>query len=197
MSPKTDDLEAVRALTEALKGFDAADQERIIRWAREKLGLPRAGTAANIPPAPAMATTAHGSAATLAPGGTAQGHDIRSFMVLKNPQTDNHFAAAVAYYYRFVAQDEQHKEAITADDLQNATRMVNRDRFKRPDQTLVNAHNAGLLDKAGRGTYSINTVGENLVAMALPGSASTGTVKSKAQKGKSKKRPPRRKVKRR
>jgi len=39
MANPTDDLEAVRAVVEALQGFDAGDQERIIRWAREKLGL--------------------------------------------------------------------------------------------------------------------------------------------------------------
>jgi hypothetical protein len=39
MTKPTDDLEAVRAVAEALQGFDASDQERIIRWAREKLGL--------------------------------------------------------------------------------------------------------------------------------------------------------------
>ena len=38
MTKPTDDLEAVRAVVEALQGFDAGDQERIIRWAREKLG---------------------------------------------------------------------------------------------------------------------------------------------------------------
>ena len=39
MTKPTDDLEAVRIVAEALQGFDAGDQERIIRWAREKLGL--------------------------------------------------------------------------------------------------------------------------------------------------------------
>jgi hypothetical protein len=39
MTKPTDDLEAVRAVVEALQGFEAGDQERIIRWAREKLGL--------------------------------------------------------------------------------------------------------------------------------------------------------------
>src|SRR5271157_3273445 len=39
MTKPTDDLEAVRIVAEALQGFDARDQERIIRWAREKLGL--------------------------------------------------------------------------------------------------------------------------------------------------------------
>ncbi len=39
MTKPTDDLEAVRIVAEALQGFDAQDQERIIRWAREKIGL--------------------------------------------------------------------------------------------------------------------------------------------------------------
>ena len=39
MTKPTDDLEAVRVVAEALQGFDSQDQERIIRWAREKLGL--------------------------------------------------------------------------------------------------------------------------------------------------------------
>lgn len=185
MSTKTDDLEAVRAVVEALKSFDPADQERIIRWAREKLGLPNAPATVSAP-GPSIAP-ADGVPITPAQSGGAQGQDIRTFIASKDPQTDNHFAAAVAYYYRFVAQGEQHKEAISADDLQNATRMVNRGRFKRPDQTLVNAHNAGLLDKAGRGAYSINTVGENLVAMALPGGA-TGAKPSRRQ-AKAKKKP--------
>jgi len=40
VADKPDDLEAVRKLTEVLSAFGTGDQERIIRWAREKLGLP-------------------------------------------------------------------------------------------------------------------------------------------------------------
>ena len=39
MPQQKDDLEAVRLVADALEGFEAKDQERIIRWAREKLGL--------------------------------------------------------------------------------------------------------------------------------------------------------------
>ena len=35
--PQSDDLDAVRKVVDALDGFEAKDQERIIRWAREKL----------------------------------------------------------------------------------------------------------------------------------------------------------------
>jgi|SRR5271165_524914 len=52
MTKPTDDLEAVRIVAEALQGFDARDQERIIRWAREKLGL--AAAAAPGPPLPTV-----------------------------------------------------------------------------------------------------------------------------------------------
>jgi hypothetical protein len=39
MSSKPDDLEAVRLLADTLQPFPSEDRERIIRWAREKLGL--------------------------------------------------------------------------------------------------------------------------------------------------------------
>lgn len=194
MSSKPDDLEAVRSLVEALKTFDAVNQERIIRWAREKLGLPTTSSTV-ITPTPVVSSieaTIPQPAPLLVP----QSQDIRSFMASKNPQTDAHFAAAVAYYYRFVAPAEQRKEAIEKNDLQEACRMVDRDRLRRPDQTLVNAHNAGLLDKAGRGAYSINAVGENLVAMALPRGTEKKPAKSKPKKANKKKNEKTRKARR-
>ena len=39
MTAKNDDLEAVRILAETLQPFTSDDRERIIRWAREKLGM--------------------------------------------------------------------------------------------------------------------------------------------------------------
>ena len=39
MSTNTDDLEAVRMLAETLQPFSAEDRERILRWAREKVGM--------------------------------------------------------------------------------------------------------------------------------------------------------------
>ena len=39
MTAKIDDLEAVRILAETLQPFAIDDRERIVRWAREKLGM--------------------------------------------------------------------------------------------------------------------------------------------------------------
>jgi hypothetical protein len=42
-----------------------------------------------------------------------------------------------------------------------------------PEMTLNNAYMAGLLDRPEKGQYTINSVGENLVTMTLPGDGST------------------------
>jgi len=182
MKKELDDLEAVRALVSTLEGFEKADQERVIRWAREKLGLPSVipGT-----------SPVHGSDKPFKSGETpstrtsaGSGKDIKTFVGEKRPTSDNHFAATVAYYYRFEAPEAQRKDAITAEDIQDACRKASRDRLKNPAQTLINAHSVGLLDKAERGAYAINSVGENLVAMTLPGEAADSSGKKRGTKKK-------------
>jgi hypothetical protein len=179
-----DDYEAVRAVVAALQPFDAKDQERILRWAKEKLGLPAAPTLA-----PIGDVEAHPAAPSLS-NAPNRSPDIKTFIDNKNPQTDNQFAAAVAYYYRFEAPPAQRKENITKEDLQEACRKIGRERLKHPAQTLVNAHSQGYLDRGSeRGTYAVNTVGENLVAMALPetakGEASAGRTRRSVRRKRS------------
>ena len=176
-SKSADDLDAVRIIVEALKPFERNDQERIIRWAREKIGLA----------SPSSASTGVSPVAAASAGQTSNTErpiDIKSFITAKAPQSDQQFAAAVAYYYRFEAPDREQKFDVTADDIQEATRKVGRDRLKSPAQTLVNAHNQGYFDKADRGRYALNTVGENLVAMALPQPAAPARRATKGQRTK-------------
>ena len=181
---KPDDLEAVRAVVASIQPFEPIDQERIIRWAREKLGLAARVTAEVSDRASSPVAGGNDSQRT-ASGMPGKQTDIKSFIDLKTPKTDIQFAAAVAYYYRFEASELQHKASIIAADLQEACRQAGRERLKRPDQTLVNAHNQGYLDKGGeRGTYVINTVGENLVAMTLPEVA--GAKRSRTASGRKK-----------
>ena len=176
MADKPDDLDAVRAIADMLAQFEATEQERIIRWAKERVGLPIGspprGPASGYTGAPAE-HTAPETPAPLAEEGTAT--DIKSFMEQKKPASDTDFAAAVAYYYRFEAPVPDRRETIGKDDLLEACRLAGRGRSKRPAQTLVNAHRAGVLDKAERGQYSINTVGENLVAITLPSADASGS----------------------
>jgi len=179
MTKPTDDLDAVRIIIEALESFDAGDKERIVRWALEKLKLLHVAAPQAQPPATQPTTQ---PVTTPPPTAT---KDLRTFVAEKQPKSDVQFAAAVAFYHRFEAPAGQRKESINADDLNNACRLVNRERLKKPLQTLNNARNLGLLDSAGRGLFAINSVGENLVAMTLP--SGTGNARPKGKKATKKK----------
>lgn len=165
MSSKPDDLEAVRSLADTLQPFSNDDRERIIRWAREKLGMISGPLSVARAVAPAEPAEGAVVPAETAVGGT----DIKSFVTQKSPKSDVHFAATVAYYHQFIAPTGQRKESITKEDLVEACRQVPRKRPTRPAQVLVNAYHDGVLDRGGTGHYRLNSVGENLVAMALPG----------------------------
>lgn len=185
--PQSDDLDAVRKVVDALEGFEASDQERIIRWAREKVGLsqPNTPTVPQVSQRQPSSTPASGQQQS-----SGRSQDIKSFIASKGPQSDVQFATAVAYYYRFEVAEPQQKLAITAEDLQDAARKVDRDRLTKPSQTLVNAYHQGLLDKAGeRGAYSLNTVGENLVAITLPISGTNSSQGQRRTRSRSQKRP--------
>ncbi|MGB2621067.1 MAG: hypothetical protein WA857_21925 [Candidatus Acidiferrum sp.] len=185
MAKAPDDLEAVRVVTTALSGFGPEEQERILRWAREKLGL--SPLQRNLP----ESRVSH-QATTVLPAGLidhpaapqvpTSGKDLKSFVTGKNPKSDIQFAATVAYFYRFESLPEQRKNEIDAAILQDACRLAGRERFKNPRVTLNNAKNLGLLDSGSEaGKFTINTVGENLVAMTLPGQAD-GVSKKKSKK---------------
>lgn len=186
MTNQIDDLEAVRVLVSTLQAFDEKDQERIIRWACEKLGLKAQVPfgATSQPPA----SSSHSPAFVNFPPSEIQhgtrNLDIKTFIQEKNPPNDVQFAATVAYYHRFEAPENERKDAIVGSDLQEACRKASRKRLSDPGSTLRNAHKLGLLDKGSeQGNYSINSVGENLVAMTLPQQTTTTAV-SRARKPK-------------
>jgi len=182
---KPDDLEAVRTISAALSGFSPEEQERILRWVREKVGL--APTTRSVPemriaqpPTPVVpAKLAEATDATREPAST---KNLKSFVESKKPKSDVHFAATVAYFYRFEAPPDQRRNEIDAATLQDACRLAGRSRLQHPSMTLNNAKNLGLIDKGSEsGRYTINTVGENLVAMTLP-DQDRGSAKTKKRK---------------
>ena len=185
MSQSGDEFDAVRDVVKALENFSPEDQQRILRWAAEKLGLsisPAARSASaviqDLPQSRETGLPAHSHSGTT---------NIKSFVEFKKPKNDKQFAAVVAYYYQFEAPEAEQKDAITKEDLVDACRKANHDRPPVPGQTLLNAVSAGLLDKVGKGLFSVNSVGENLVAITLPGDGSIEGVTQK-RKGKSPKK---------
>ena len=160
-------------MADQLKGIEKERQQRILRWVAESLNLvlgiapafdQRAGA---MGASPGGAQISHGD--THAPHRHARPADIKTFVDSKRPKSDVQFAAVVAYYYRFEAPVESRKDSLDAQALQEAARLAGRRRPPKPLATLNNAKSLGYLDSSERGQFRINSVGENLVAMTLPG----------------------------
>jgi hypothetical protein len=184
---KPDEFEATKQIVALLEPFDSSDdRERILRWVRDKLRmLPSPGGPGFSPMSPAAQVT-----------NSEQPSDIRSFIEAKNPRTDTQLVAVVAYFHRFVAPESQRRDSIGKDDVLTACRLAQRARPSRIDQTMVNAFTAGYFDRAERGQYRLNSVGENLVAVALPGSPGSESLAPVKKRSKSRKKPPTRGSKR-
>jgi hypothetical protein len=162
-----DDFDAAKAIYEKLKDVPQERQEKILRWVCESLGIALPTRYIEKPGPPSSIDQLPES-----PSETEQQPiDIKSFITSKKPRNDMQFAAAVAYYYRFVAKPDERLETINAEGLQNASRQARGGALHNPKATLNNAVASGFLDRAERGSFRLNTVGENLVAMTLPGDA--------------------------
>jgi hypothetical protein len=172
MTASGNDFEIAKAVADQLKDIDKQRQQRVLRWVAESLGLEF-----GVPPAVERPAGGAASAAIIPPSQAnthphrqQYGHvDIKSFVDSKKPKSDVQFAAVVAYYYSFAASAEAQKDFIDADALQQAARLAGRRRPPKPLATLNNAKTLGYLDSSERGKFRINSVGENLVAMTLPG----------------------------
>lgn len=161
-----DEFDAAKVIVETLKRLERAQQERALRFASEALGLKAAS-----PPVEPRPVTNVGATPPPQPS-PGRVTNIKQFTQIKSPKSDQQFAAVVAYYRQFEAPPSERRATINAEVLADAARLVNR---KRPTRhVLNNAKNSGYLDSVGGGEFKINTVGENLVAMALPGNAGEG-----------------------
>lgn len=178
-------LDAAQKIVAELTGMTFEHQSLALKFAIETLGLQVPAAllpAAATPPARApQPTPPH--AATNADHST----NIRSFTEMKAPKSDQQFAAVVAYFYQFEAKPEDRKEAIDGDLMRDAARLAPWPQRKRWNMTLTNAKNAGYLDAAGSGKFKLSSVGENLVAITLPGEGGPGKSQSGSAKRKTKK----------
>lgn len=177
MTKPHNDFEVAKSINDLLEPLNGERRERILRWVSESFGLsavvadptPPAKSVTSAPPSPASQSHVASNVQTSV--------DIKSFVEQKSPRSDQHFAAVVAYYYRFQAPEQQRKTSVDTDTLQDATRLVGRKRLTNPLATLNNAKNSGYLNSSAPGAFEISTVGENLVAMTLPSGDGDGNQK--------------------
>ena len=189
-----DDLEAVRTIVVALEKFQRPDQQRILRWAQEKLGIANIqASQASLPAGAGAAGAGPAQPTTLppTPPPATSATDIKSFIERKKPASDVQLTAAIAYYYSFEAPETARKASLKSDDLVAAARAIGQGgRFEKPAQeTLVNARRQGLLDRSPAGGYVLSHVGENLVAVAMGAEGnSPASRKKKASRRRAKKK---------
>jgi hypothetical protein len=178
MSNTVNEFDAAKTISDLLKDIDKDRQTRILRWVAESLDISlHVRTTSQHGADGGAIENAIATRSTSPQSHIGKAADIKSFVESKNPKTDIQFAAVVAYYHRFEAPADDRKDTISAEVLQNATRLAGRARFSKPLATLNNAKKQGYLDAADRGSFRINSVGENLVAMTLPGE--TNSMKQK------------------
>jgi hypothetical protein len=176
-----EDFDTAKAVFEKLKDVPAERRKRILTWVAEGLGVVlQAATAPVSPPI----LTPHAASTSAAHSAQNQPTDIKTFVATKAPKSDVQFAATVAYYYRFEAPAASRRETIDGDTLQEAARLAGRSRLGNPRATLNNAKTLGYLDGNAPGEFSINSVGENLVAMTLPGTPEGGGKANRSKKTK-------------
>jgi len=189
-----DDFGIAKTVFDELKSLSKDRQERVLRWVAETLGH---ASLNHLPPIATPPQQVGVSPLTPIQAGTHVGggaKDIRTFVVEKAPTSDNQFAAVVAYYYQFEAPHDKRRKTIGGTDLQDAARLAGRKRLSNPRMTLKNAKSMGYLDSIARGEFSINTVGENLVAMTLPGGADASARAGRQTRGKTGRKSPVRKT---
>jgi hypothetical protein len=181
-----EDFDTAKAIFEKLKDVPAERRKRILTWIAEGLGVVLHAAPATV--AAHVVTQHAASTPAAAPGHLPQSPptDIKTFVATKAPKSDVQFAATVAYYYRFEAPAVSRRETIDGDALQEAARLAGRNRLGNPRGTLNNAKSLGYLDGNTPGEFSINSVGENLVAMTLPGTPEGGGKVKRTRRAKKK-----------
>jgi hypothetical protein len=177
-------LDAAQKIVAELQGMTNDQQALALKFATETLGLQLPTAHAQVAQAPIHSSNVTIATAPVVPG---QRTDIKTFTTTKSPKSDQQFAAVVAYYYQFEAPASHRKESIDAATMKEAARQAGRKQVKNWSLTLDNARRSGYLDKAERGAFKLNAVGENLVAITLPGNAGSGN------SGGSKKKPAKKK----
>jgi hypothetical protein len=191
-----DDLDALRTVIQTLEPFGEADRTRILRWAWEKLVAQSATPPGRsddevlesraaldapqpvpipIPEVEPVWSTRRTDrppddeeeAVTGRPD-SPRGHtDVAKFLRAARPANERELAAAVAYYFRFVAAAASRKDHVTKEDLLWACRTAKRPRPARPGRALIDAEAKGLVERAGRGHYRLTLQGESEIAAGV------------------------------
>lgn len=176
------EIGAIEQVIKALDPLDADARTRVLDYAFKRLGIEGLESSPSLP-RPLESQTAN-LRDTPSPALAA---DIRSLKDEKQPKSANEMAAIVGYYLAEVAPESERKKEIGTAEIEKYFKQAQHRLPEAPGKTLPNATAAGYFDSAGRGLYSLNPVGHNLVAHGLP-RASSSSPSSRKKRAKAKKK---------
>ncbi len=114
-------------------------------------------------------TPAHSATITAPIDSTPVVIDIRTLKSQKQPKSARQMACVVAYYLRELAPENERSETVNAINLEKYFKQANFKLPKTMGQILPDAKAGGYFETApGKGNYTLNAVGYNLVAHNLP-----------------------------
>jgi hypothetical protein len=160
------EIRAIEQVIGALDPLDADARERVLEYAFKRLGIDGMDRP-QVQPNPIIPQVAPPS--PILPGPS----DIRALREEKKPKSANEMAAVVGYYLAEIAPASERKREIGTPDIEKYFKQAQQRLPEAPGKTLPNALAAGYFDSAGRGLYSLNPVGFNLVAHGLPRESSS------------------------
>jgi hypothetical protein len=173
------ELQAMRVMLSVLVPLKHEARSRVVDYVLERLGMlteavirkPSGGSLS----ADAVLQRKSVDVSDSLSAPSTQLNDIRSLTKQKAPRSANEMAALVAYYLSEIAPEAQRKQTINIDDIRTYFKQATFRLPSRPEQTLINAKNAGYFESTGGGQYRLNPVGYNLVVHSLPAGDSTKT----------------------
>lgn len=172
------EIRAIEQVIGALEPLESDARTRVLDYAFKRLGIDESQPALQ----PLVPEPEPPSAIALQPPGSPT--DIRTLREEKLPKSANEMAAVVGYYLAEIAPESERKREIGTADIERYFKQAQHRLPEAPGKTLPNAMAAGYFDSAGRGLYSLNPVGHNLVVHGLPRASSTTAPRRKRPKAK-------------
>lgn len=172
MTSTSEDAEilAIKQVIEALDPLDGEARDRVLEYAFKRLGIEQIS-----PKAPPTDGPIEDASQTSVPPQAAKSGpiDIRALRGEKQPSSAVEMAAIVGYYLAEIAPESERKTEIGTAEITQYFKQAQHRLPEAPRKTLPNATAAGYFDSAGRGLYSLNPVGHNLVVHGLPRASSS------------------------
>lgn len=162
--------QSIDQVISALEPLDKGARQTAINAACEHLGIIPPNVAERTPPLNAPLTNTQTPLISPVPTPPSKKPiDIRTLKEEKSPVSASQMACVVAYYLQELAPEKDRKNTVNAKDLEKYFKQAKFDLPKTISQLLPDSRAAGYFDSAtGRGEYSLNAVGYNLVAHNLP-----------------------------